>query len=228
MNLYGENGNIKALKKALESLGCNVVVKLLSLDDTLHFEDYDFVYMGTGTEANQRIVLEHLKPYQEQIKEAWNNGTYFLMTGNALELFGKQIIYSENDQVEGINLFPFVTKIENFRIVDEAFMKCKFLKDPVLGFQNHSGIQDNISSPLFEVIKGTGYKPNCQIEGIHVKNFFGTYLIGPILIRNPKLLKYFCGKLLKQKNISVEKKLNLTLEEHAYKEFIKNYYSDIN
>lgn len=226
MNLYGESGNVKALLKALESLGLEVTVKLVSIDDELHFDEYDFIYMGTGTEENQKLVLSHLRKYKSDIKSAWQKNTYFLMTGNALELFGKEIIFNNNLKEEGIGLFPFTTKIENFRIVDEALMKCDFLKNPVLGFQNHAGMIEKIDNPLFNVLKGTGYKPNVNVEGIHVENFFGTYLIGPLLIRNPEILKYFCGKLIEQKKLTVEKELDLSLEEKAYYEFMKNYYQE--
>ena len=43
LNLYGENGNIKALKKQLENQGVSVTVLSLSIEDELHFDDYDMV-----------------------------------------------------------------------------------------------------------------------------------------------------------------------------------------
>ncbi len=227
MNLYGESGNIKALKNCLENLGCDVTIKLLSIQDELFFDEYDFIYIGTGTEENQKLVLDHLKKYKKEITLAYEKNKIFLMTGNAFELFGKQIVYSKQEEKEGIGLFPFQTKLETFRIVDEALMKCEFLKNPVLGFQNHAGMIESLDSPFFTVIKGTGYKPQANTEGIQQKHFYGTYLIGPLLVRNPELLKYFCSLLLKQKNISVEKQFQLELEEKAYQEFMNNYYKEI-
>ena len=41
---------------------------------------------------------------------------------------------------------------------------------------------------LFTVRKGYGNDLKDEHEGIHYKNFFGTYLLGPLLIRNPYLL----------------------------------------
>ena len=92
LNLYGESGNVKALKTALETAGIDVTVKLVTTDDTLNFSEYDFVYIGTGTEENQILALNHLLKYKEDIKKAINEGTFFLATGNAMELFGKYII----------------------------------------------------------------------------------------------------------------------------------------
>jgi CobQ-like glutamine amidotransferase family enzyme len=34
-----------------------------------------------------------------------------------------------------------------------------------------------------------------SLEGIQYKNLLGTYLTGPILIRNPPLLKYFTDRM---------------------------------
>ena len=48
LNLYGENGNIKALKFYL--LKENITPKIINinLDDELNMQDYDFIYIGSG------------------------------------------------------------------------------------------------------------------------------------------------------------------------------------
>lgn len=97
MNLYGESGNVKALKLQLEQQGIKVKIRFLSINDSLNFSEYDFVYIGMGTEENQALVLKHLLPYKKEIAESINKGTFFLITGNALELFGK---YIESDKKE--------------------------------------------------------------------------------------------------------------------------------
>ena len=57
MNLYGENGNVRALVKYLEKHGVKVVVEFLSLEDQIKFEDYDFVYIGSGTIENILLCI---------------------------------------------------------------------------------------------------------------------------------------------------------------------------
>ena len=44
LNLYGENGNIKALKKHLEEQNVKVNIEFLTLNDKIDFKRYDFVY----------------------------------------------------------------------------------------------------------------------------------------------------------------------------------------
>ena len=58
LNLYGESGNILALKYALEKQGIEVEIKEISLNDELYLGDLDLVYMGAGTEANQLLALD--------------------------------------------------------------------------------------------------------------------------------------------------------------------------
>ena len=223
MNLYGESGNVKALKLQLEQQGIKVKVHFLSITDTFHFSEYDFVYMGTGTEENQMLVLKHLLPYKKEIENSINKGTYFLITGNALELFGKHI---ESDKKrKALGILQLESKLETFRIVGESLAKTSFLSKPILGFQNRSGIMANVKEePLFTMIRGTGYLPNITQEGILKKHFFGTYLIGPILIRNPELLKYLVKQLILSKDADFKfKPFHLSLENKAYQTFIQKY-----
>ena len=42
MNLYGENGNLRYLKKRLEEQGLDVSIEFLSIDDKIDFKDARF------------------------------------------------------------------------------------------------------------------------------------------------------------------------------------------
>ena len=97
--------------------------------------------------------------------------------------------------------------MEKNRIVKEANISCTFLKDNLLGFINKS---DNI------------YQNDKLIEyGIYKNNFYGTYLLGPILARNPEFMEYFITNLINNK--SEKQKImpfNKTLDEEAYLDYI--------
>lgn len=223
MNLYGESGNIKALKKQLEEQGIKVKIDLLTITDTLHFENYDFVYMGTGTEENQKLVLKHLLSYKKEIEKAIDSGIFFLITGNAIELFGKNILTTK--KIKALNLFSFESKQETMRIVGECIGSAPFLSKPILGFQNRSGVMKNVKEKVFlNLSKGTGYAPKITQEGIIKNHFYGTYLIGPILVRNPELLKYFVKQLILELDSNFKfKPFHLVLENKAYQTFMEKY-----
>lgn len=224
LNLYGENGNIKILKKQLENQGLTVYVHFLTLDDKLKFKDYDLVYIGAGTEDNQKIALNHLLVYKDDIKAYIENNKFVLATGNALELFGKYIKTSTKEY-ECLNIFDYYTKEEEFRMIDECIFTCDFLKQPLIGFQNQYTVTRDIKNYLFDVKRGIGSYPKSGKEGFQYKNFYGTYLIGPIMIRNPEFLEYFIKKLVLSKYSDFEfKDFDLEIERQAYQDY-NNYFN---
>ena len=88
-NIYAESYNIEYLSRCCEEL---------EIINTRHGEvpafargDVDMIYLGCLTERKQEKVIELLRPYTERIKELIDKGTIFLVTGNAIEIFGKSI-----------------------------------------------------------------------------------------------------------------------------------------
>lgn len=223
MNLYGENGNIKAIKNYLEQLNIKVKIKFVSINEDIDFSDIDIMYIGSGTEENQLKVLKHLIKYKKEIEKYIKKNKFLLATGNAIELFGKNIKY-QNKSYRALNIFEYTTVINDFRIVDECIYKIESIKEPIIGFTNHYGTIKELNNPMFKTIKGTGSYPKSKTEGINYLNFYGTYLIGPLLVRNPSLLKYLLNKVIKEKNHDYKiKKVNLNLEYKAYENYIKKY-----
>jgi hypothetical protein len=227
LNLYGENGNIKVLKKQLENQGISVSINFVTVDDELNFEKYDLVYIGAGTENNQKIALRHLLKYKQEIKLAIENNKFFLVTGNSIELFGKHILDKKKRKYRALEVFKYSAKEEEFRMIDESLFKSDLIEQEIVGFQNQGSVIKDLKNPLFKVIKGIGSYPNSKNEGLHYNNFYGTYLVGPILVRNPDLLKYFIKELVCSKNSNFKfKKFNLKLEYDAYNTFINNFYKE--
>lgn len=227
LNLYGENGNIKILKKQLENQGISVSVKFLTIDDNLNFDEYDLIYIGAGTEHNQKLALKHLLKYKKQVKDAIDNNKFFLITGNSIELFGKYILDKSKKKHKALEVFKFTTKEEEFRMIDEAIFKTDLFKEEMIGFQNQNSVIRDLKEPFFSVTKGIGSYPNSKKEGIHYKNFYGTYLIGPILARNPLFLKYFIEELIRSKNTNFKfHKFDLKLEMDAYNTYLEKFYRE--
>lgn len=210
MNYYGEQGNVLALKTAIEYAGFKVNIKTLSVDDEIDFEKYDIFYMGMGTKRNQEIVRKDILKYKDKIENVIDK-KMFIMTGNSYELFGKKI-----DDKKCLGIFNFSSKTTD-RIVGEQIFKSDIIKETIIGFQNRFSSNNIKDDYLFEVIKGTGNDSESKVEGIHKNNFFGTYLLGPILIRNP----YFKDALLKY--IGIDKVNTKLVDYKAYHEYLKNF-----
>ncbi len=228
LNLYGESGNLKMLKNHLESQGIEVIVNFLTIDDELDFKKYDLVLMSAGTENNQRLALHHLIKYKDDINESIKNGKFFLITGNAIDLFGKYIMTKSNKRIECLNSFDYVVQESEKRIVNDALFLNKETNDYVIGFQNQSSIMSNHKNALFEVLVGTGASNNSKDEGIHYNNFYGTYLIGPLLVRNPKFTEEFIKKLVLSINSEFKfKEFDFHFEIEAYDKYFNLHYNQI-
>lgn len=207
MNLYGEIGNIKVLTYHLKNQGIKVNIKNLSIDDNINFDELDLIYIGSGTNNNQLLVLNDILKYKEDIHKYYNDNKFFLITGNAIELFGEKIIDIDNNIHEGLKLFDYYTKENKKRIVNEVYIPSLFTKDNILGFNNHFG---------------SIYKDNIKLDNkfIFNNNFYGTYTLG-LLPRNPSFTKYFIKQLIINKNKKFKiKDFNFKLDKKAYTDFI--------
>ena len=67
----------------------------------------------------------------------------------------------------------------------------------LFGFKNQftQSFGDNTGNYFVKVEKGIGLNKESTLEGIHINNFFATYLLGPILILNPNFTKYLLEKM---------------------------------
>ena len=208
MNLYGEYANISALSKILNENGVSHIVEKKSLEDDFKANDYDFIFIGAGTEENQKIALANLIDKKEEIAQFIENGKIFLATGNAFEMFGSKI-ETPQGLFEGLGIFDFKTVQQNKeRLTADAVFRFGEGME-LVGFINKSGYTSGIETPLFKVLMGLGNEEKSKVEGVRKNNFFGTQLTGPVLVKNPHFLKYIAeilaGKELTNDTFSYEK-----------------------
>lgn len=215
MNLYGEFGNIEALKKFIERQGLEAKVDKLSIKDEIDFSKYDIFYMGMGIEENEYLVLSDLYKYKDDIKKAVEDNKVFIITGNALELFGTKKRLKNARPVACLNLFEFNSVEEDKRIVSEITQIFSELEEgkgqTIIGFKNCNINIVNNEHMLFDYMDSYRYK-----------NFFGTTMVGPLLIRNPYFTDYILNELFKTLDLEY-KPVTDGIEYRAYHEYIKNF-----
>ena len=209
LNLYGDDGNIKALKQRLTNQGVKVNIDYISLGDTINFNNYDIVYFGSSTDNNLLIALEYLKPYKNDIKRYINNNKFLLSTSNSIELFGKYIQKGDN-KIEALDILNYYTEYNENRIVNDINYNCTIHNKNIIGFENHRG-------HIISKEKNFLYKGDNKY-GVVYNNFIGTYLIGPLLIRNPYFLEDYIKRLLNKEDIKED---NYYLEIESYKKAVE-------
>jgi len=199
MNLYGEYANVSVLARFLADLGVDVSVDTLSLYEQQDISGYDFYYMGSGTERKQKLALSQLAKYRDALSDACDAGKVMLFTGNSFELLGDKITDADGREYECLHLAPFETVEGKRRIVGDCIADFDGFSDVLVGFINKCSKTYGVEQPLFNLRMGFGNEAVGGTEGFRKNNCFGTHLTGPILVKNPAMLRYI-AKLLGAEN----------------------------
>lgn len=231
MNLYGDNGTIRFLERCLKDQGQDVEVTRKTVGDDLNdLLDYDMIYIGSSTETNRNVCLEHLYQYRDLLHQAHDSFKLFLCTGNSYELFGKSIDGLYDFHHEGIGLFDFtVTENPEKRYTADVIVQAvpnDMFEEKCVGFINKCSSISNCSTPLFKITGKVG-ETNSEYDGVIARNFFGTQLIGPVLVKNPAFARYFIKTLLISKGIYTYKDVRYENAEKAYQTTITELSKDI-
>ncbi len=218
-NLNGDMGNVKYLKKCLPE--AEFIETAIEEEPAFCTQnDLSLIYMGTLSERSQEIVIKKLMPYKERIEELINMGQVFLFTGNSVEVLGEYIVNEDKSKIEGLGIFNIHAKRDMLHRHNSFFLG-KYEDIELIGFKSQFTMLygDNLQEHFATVEMGIGINKESKLEGIKKKNFIGTYIIGPILILNPKFtLKLLELMGVKEPKLAFEKELEEAYEIR-YKKF---------
>lgn len=183
LSLYGEYGNVAVFANELRKAGFAVTVDSWE-NGHLNLDGYSFIYIGSGTEDNLLEACRRLAPYADAIEGSIANVTW-LATGNAMTIFGAAIVRGE-DTIPALNVFPYTATIQN----GKRYLGDVLTQDDMIGFINTSTVYEGISCPLSKLLLNPklGNTKQDGADGIHEDKFYGTQLIGPVLVKNPHFL----------------------------------------
>ena len=193
-NLYGDLLNVRYLVRCCKESGVDVEVIKTSLKSEPLFasETPALIYMGPMSERAQKLALSALYPYKARLQELIENGTPFLITGNALELFGEYIETDDGSRINCLSIFPTYAKQQMLHRFNALYLGT-FENFYITGHKSQFSHSYTIGEldGLFYTIRGVGLNPSIHFEGIRKNNYFATYLLGPILFTNPQFARYF-------------------------------------
>lgn len=212
-NLYGDISNIKYLQKCIPE--ANFIETSFNEEPTFVKNDVNLIYMGPMTEKMQEKVIEKLKPYKQRIEELIEKNVLFLITGNALEIFGKYIENEDQTKIEALGIFNIYSKRNMMKRHNSNFIG-KYEDIEIVGFKSQftQSYGNNEQNYFAQVEKGIGLNPESLFEGLQKNNFIATYLIGPILILNPEFTKKVLEKMgVEEPKIAFEEDVKKTYEQ---------------
>lgn len=216
-NLYGDLFNIKYLKQCIKDV--EIINTAFADEPTFIKENVDMIYMAPMTEKTQEMVIEKLQPYTQEIKEQIEKGTVMLFTGNAMEVLENYIENEDGSKIVGLGIIDAYAKRNMMNRFNSLFLgEAENIK--IVGFKSQFSMTygKNEQNYLIKSIKGIGINTESHLEGIRLKNFMGTYLLGPILVINPLFTKYILKLLGQDENIAFEEE-SMNAYEVRLKEF---------
>lgn len=212
-NIYGESYNVEYLKRSNPE-NIEVISTNHKQQPAFVTEDVDMIYLGCTTERKQETIIEILKPHKARIQELIDKGVIFLVTGNAIEIFGNYI-KDEDRKIEALGMFDFYSEryMNRDRHNSQYIGTYNGLK--MLGHRSQfSFAYGDFDNYFVEIEKGIGMNPDTKREGIHVNNFYATYSLGPYMILNPHFAKELLEIMGLEPNLCFEKEI---MEAYEYR-----------
>ncbi len=216
MNIYGDLGNVIALRKRLEWRGFQVVVRPVDVGVSFDVDEADIVFGGGGQDSGQLVIGEDLAARGEDLRRAAAAGTPMLVICGTYQLFGRGFTTLDGREIPGIGVLGAQTVASTVRMIGNIVLDSPFGR--LVGFENHSGqtVLDAGQRPLGTVTKGYGNTPDGGYEGAISNNVIGTYLHGPVLPKNPRLADHLVLAALNRRHgVSDLAPLDDSLERQA-------------
>ncbi len=199
LNIYGDIGNIIAIKKRCEWRGINVIIDDIGIGDKI--TEHDFYFIGGGQDLQQIAVSKELQKHKEFLLAERDRGAVFLGICGGYQLFGHYYQPNNGKRLEGISLIDAYTVAGDKRYIGNVTVSTDLVEpNTLVGFENHSGLTylQGETKPIGKTVIGNGNNGKDKTEGAYYKNVFGTYLHGSFLPKNPHFTDYLLKLALQE------------------------------
>ncbi|MEG1761790.1 MAG: hypothetical protein RR251_07775 [Hydrogenoanaerobacterium sp.] len=223
LDLYGDSGNLTIIEQSLRCMGIEVKITRQSVEDKLDFTMYNMVYIGPGKAKNLAWASEHFSHYAADVNEAVKSGLLFFVTGNARLLFGKSFVGYDGKTYNGTALFNYTGRETGNVFISDVIASPVFsLSTKGYGFINRTAhIDGNTTDFLFKLYSGAGdNETETEHEGNLYCSFFGTWQLGPVLVKNPHMLNEVLQRIAGECYIKPDTELEQKALERTLAEFV--------
>lgn len=234
LNLYGDRGNIKAIQYRAKKREIKIHIDYYYLGgQPPEFSKYDIIFSGGGEDKEQALVAKDMMQYKEKIKEAVEEGVFFLLVCGSYQLFGKYYKSVEGETIPGLEIFDYYTEAipdRSKRCIGDIIIEAEIgnKKTKVIGYENHAGQTKDVKNSFGKVIYGQGNTFGATEEGFMLKNVIATYIHGTLLAKNPDITDYILKYALERKyKKTIElKPLDDTFEENARQQLTNKFLNE--
>lgn len=177
-------------------------IKEVNLGDQTQFEDYDFLFLGGGSDREQGLMAGDMSNRVDSLKTAVEDGLVVLAICGGYQLLGQYYRMPDGTKIPGLGLMEHYTQAGETRLIGNVIVDAEVsgIKTRLVGFENHGGRTFlNGIRPLGRVVRGGGNNGSDQTEGARYKNVFCSYLHGPLLPKNPALTDLLITLALQRK-----------------------------
>ncbi len=198
LSLYGEYGNVKIIEKTLSDKGFTVECDALDSFESpfVGFDLYDFIYVGSGTEANIVEASKRLENVKEALKNYISSGKVLLSTGNSPALFGKSIKY-RGTSFDALDAFDYRSELFTDKrfIGDSLTDSDNIFGHELIGFVNTSALYEGVTMKALAnniLGKTLGNDKKSGGDGFICQSFIASQFIGPLAVKNPHVCAKIC------------------------------------
>ncbi len=190
MNIYGDRGNVIALRYRCEARGIGFRLSEINIGDPFDPAEFDLVLIGGGQDREQRRIADDLAARGPALRDAVDHGLPALAVCGGFQLFGHRYVDHDGSIIPGIGVFDLETRHPGpvaDRCIGDVVLETEL--GEVVGFENHGGrtYLGLDQAPFGRVRRGFGNNATDGFEGARHNNAIGTYLHGSLLPKNPRL-----------------------------------------
>ena len=187
LSTYGDRGNLLVLERRARLRGLDVEAVMVNADQRVP-QHADIYLMGGGEDLPQILAARRLRA-DGGLAAAAQGGAVIFAVCAGYQILGAEFGGAEGKPVPGLGLLDISSVRGERRGVGEILADVDPLLDVprLTGFENHQGVTrlGPGVAPLARVVAGVGNGDGT--EGALAGRVAGTYLHGPVLVRNPGL-----------------------------------------